>query len=193
MTRPASQTSLTLERFLELEREAVQKHEFMDGQMYAMAGAKRQHNLIVTNLVIALGLAAEGSSCQVMSGDMKVLVMDQPKVSYYPDVVVVCDEDDDEDYTTKPCLIVEVLSQSTGRIDQTEKKINYQRLESLEAYLIVHQNQKRIDVHRRISSNEWTVEEYGPDAEIELDCPKMTLKLEDVYKRIQPRLEEETT
>jgi Uma2 family endonuclease len=193
MTKPANQTTLTLERFLELEREAVQKHEFVDGQMYAMAGAKRQHNLIVTNLVTALNLIAENTNCQVMSGDMKVLAQTQPKISYYPDVVVVCDEDDNEDYTTKPCLIVEVLSQSTKRIDQTEKKINYQRLESLEAYLIVHQNQKRIDVHKRISSSEWTVEEYGPDAKIELDCPKMTLKLEDVYKRIQPKLEEETT
>lgn len=184
MTKPANQTTLTLERFLELEREAVQKHEFVDGQMYAMAGASERHNLIVMNIAFALKLAAKSSTCRVMSSDMKVLVQENPPISYYPDVVVICDETDDDPYIKrKPCLIVEVLSESTGRIDQSEKKTNYQRLESLKAYLIVHQDQKRIDVHRRTSSNEWTVENHEAE-EITLECPKMVLKLEDVYESV---------
>jgi Uma2 family endonuclease len=184
MTKPANQTTLTLERFLELEREAVQKHEFVDGQMYAMAGASERHNLIVTNLLVALKLAARASKCRVMSSDMKVVVQAEPPISYYPDVVVICDETDNDPYIKrKPCLIVEVFSESTQRIDQSEKKINYQRLESLKAYLIVHQEQKRIDVHRRTSSSEWTVEHYETD-QITLECPNMVLKLEDVYESV---------
>lgn len=184
MTKPANQTTLTLERYLELEREAVQKHEFVDGQMYAMAGASERHNLIVGNLYTALRAAARGSKCRVMSSDMKVLVQEEPPISYYPDVVVICDEADDDPYIKrKPCLIVEVLSESTQRFDENEKRWNYQRLESLKAYLIVHQNQKRIDVHRRTSSSEWTVEHYEA-SEITLECPKMVLKLEDVYESV---------
>jgi Uma2 family endonuclease len=184
MTKPANQTTFTLERFLELEREAVQKHEFVDGQMYAMAGASERHNLIVTNLLVALKLAARASKCRVMSSDMKILVQAEPPISYYPDVVVICDETDNDPYIKrKPCLIVEVLSESTQRIDQNEKKINYQRLESLKAYLIVHQDQKRIDVHRRTSSSEWAVEQYEA-GEITLENLNMVLKLEDVYESV---------
>jgi Uma2 family endonuclease len=184
MTKPANQTTLTLERFLELEREAVQKHEFVDGQMYAMAGASERHNLIVTNLLVALKLAARASTCRVMSSDMKVVVQEEPPISYYPDVVVICDKTDDDPYIKrKPCLIVEVLSESTQRFDENEKRWNYQRLESLKTYLIVHQDQKRIDVHRRTSSNEWTVEHYEAD-EITLECPNMVLKLEDIYESV---------
>jgi Uma2 family endonuclease len=188
MTKPANQITLTLERFLELEREAVQKHEFVDGQMYAMAGAPnqhktRRHNLIVTNLVTAFNLAARATDVQVMSSDMQVVISAEPPVSYYPDVIAVCGYDGNEDFTTRPCLVIEVLAESTQRFDQNEKRWNYQRLESLKAYLIVHQDQKRIDVHRRTSSTEWTVENYEA-GEITLECPNMVLKLEDVYESI---------
>jgi Uma2 family endonuclease len=186
--------TLRLEQYLGFERVASRPNEYVHGKLRVRPGKNQKHCLIVTNLICAFHAATRDSALHVMANAMKVILEKEPLIVYYPDVLVIPEvKGNNNDYVTKPCLIVEVLSEDTEHIDKTEKKINYQRLESLEAYLIVHQNQKRIDVHRRISSSEWTVEEYGPDAEIELDCPKMTLKLEDVYKRIQSKLEEEAT
>ena len=186
MTRSAHQTTLTLEAFLEFELNAPEKHEFVDGQIYAMAGASERHNLIVGNLYAALraGARAVASKCRAMTSDMKVVIEADPRVSYYPDVVVVCDETDDDPYIKrKPCLIVEVLSESTQRIDQSEKKINYQRLESLNTYLIVHQDKRRIEVHHRLEQG-WVSSSLEDAAEVALECPNMVLELEDVYESV---------
>ena len=184
MTQHAKQITPTLEAFLEFELNAPEKHEFVDGQIYAMAGASERHNLIVTNLLVAFKTAARASKCRVMSSDMKVVIEADPRVSYYPDVVVICDETDDDPYIKrKPCLIVEVLSESTQRIDQSEKKINYQRLESLKTYLIVHQDKRRIEVHQRLEQG-WVSSSLEDSAEVALECPNMVLKLEDVYESV---------
>lgn len=188
MTKPANPSTLTLEQFLEFEREAVQKHEFVDGFIHAMAGASRRHNLIVTNLVFQLQSAvrARESTCRVMANDMKVVVGQQPRVAYYPDVVVACDDSDDaEHFTTNPCLVIEVLSESTARVDQGEKKFNYQRLESLRAYLIVHQDTRKLELHRRTVEG-WALEVLEGQGEMGLECPEATLTLETVYEGIAP-------
>jgi Uma2 family endonuclease len=183
VTQPASQSTLRLEQYLEFERAASRPNEYVRGEFRVRPGKNQKHCLIVTNLVCAFHAATRDSAFRVMVNAMKVILEKEPLIVYYPDVAVVCDEDENEDYTTKPCLIVEVLSEDTRHIDQNEKRWNYQRLESLKAYLIVHQEQKRIDVHRRTSSSEWTVENYEA-GEITLECPNMVLKLEDVYESV---------
>ena len=90
---------------------------------------------------------------------------------------------DDPYIKRKPCLIVEVLSESTQRIDQSEKKINYQRLDSLKTYLIVHQDNRRIEVHQRLEQG-WVSSSFEDAREVVLECPKMVLKLEDVYESV---------
>ncbi len=180
-------STISLEQYLELEERATTKHEFVDGQLYAMAGATENHNLIVGNIVFELTLVARAKKekrCRVMQSDMKLTIVQPPIVSYYPDVIVICDDSDDNAlFKTKPCFVVEVLSDSTKRIDLTEKKTNYQRIDSLKAYMIVHQDQQLVELHRRLENNTWQLEQYT-DGKIEIPCPSTTLTLEQIYAGI---------
>ena len=182
-------STISLAQYFEQEECAEVKHEFVDGQLYAMAGATENHNLIVGNIVFELTLVARAAKkrCRVMQSDMKLTIIKPPIASYYPDVIVVCDESDDNPiFKTKPCFIVEVLSDSTKRIDLTEKKTNYQRLDSLKAYMIVHQDQQLIEVHRRLENNLWQPEQYA-DGEIEIPCPSTTLTVAQIYAGLDVR------
>jgi Uma2 family endonuclease len=179
---------LSLEQYLEREIHASTKHEFVDGQLYAMAGATETHNIVCGNIVFFLQLATRAAKkhCRVMQSDMKVVIEIEPRVAYYPDIVVVCDETDtNPNFKTRPCLIVEVLSESTKRIDQTEKKSNYQRLESLQAYVLVHQDQQFIELHRRLEDGTWQLEQYQVGDSLALPCPETTLTLEQIYEGVQ--------
>ncbi len=175
----------TLEEYLELEQEAPFKSEFVDGQLFAMVGASDSHNIITLNIGSALRVAARGSKCRVMASDMKVLIQKRPQIVYYPDVVVTCDETDRERYfRSRPCLVVEVLSDSTKRTDRNEKKLHYQRISSIKMYLIVDQNSKRVEVCRRSEDGTWQAETLENEGLIELECPNTTLTLEQIYEDV---------
>jgi Uma2 family endonuclease len=179
---------LSLEQYLEREIHATEKHEFVDGQLYAMAGATETHNIVCGNIFFLLQLATRAAKkrCRVMQSDMKVVIETEPRVAYYPDIVVVCDDTDrNPNFKTRPCLIVEVLSESTKRIDQTEKKANYQRLDSLQAYVLVHQDQQFIELHRRLEDGTWRLENYQSGGSLELPCPSTTLTLEQIYEGVE--------
>jgi Uma2 family endonuclease len=178
---------LSLEEYLAREVDAPIKHEFVDGQLYAMAGATEAHNLICGNLVFALQLATRAAKkrCKIMQSDMKVLITSSPRVAYYPDIVVLCDETDtDPNFKTRPCVVIEVLSESTKRIDQTEKKSNYQRLESLKAYVLVHQDERFVELHRKLEDGTWQLEQYQAGDSLALPCPETTLTLEQIYEGV---------
>ena len=173
---------ITLEQYLEREEYSDTKSEFVDGQLYAMAGANEPHNIIAGNIVFALQLATRATEkrCRIMQSDMKVVIATTPPVSYYPDIVVVCDPTDDtKNFKTRPCLLVEVLS---GRTDKTEKKTNYQRIDSLKAYMIVHQDQQLVELYRQQPNGTWQLERYGAGDSLELPCPSTTLRLEQIYE-----------
>ncbi len=118
---------LTVEEYLKLEQDVEVRHEYVAGQIYAMAGASEAHNLIVTNLIAILRPHLRGSSCRTFVSDMKVKVKtQQADIFYYPDLLVTCDSNDNKKYfKTNPNLIVEVLSDSTETTDRREKRINY--------------------------------------------------------------------
>ena len=140
-TKPV-RTGLTFEQYLELEHASPVKHEFMDGQMFMLAGASDKHNHLAGRLYAWL-LNAEKGACRTFFADMKVRT--PAGVGYYPDVLVVCDEEDDDAYVKqKPCLIIEVLSPSTEAIDRGEKLHNYRTFESLQAYVLVNQEVMRL-------------------------------------------------
>ncbi len=185
MTLMLNKPVLTLEEYLEAERRAAKRHEFVDGHLYAMAGGSRHHNRITLNIASALLAASRGTPCEVYSSDMR-LVIRQPslEISYYPDVFVACQNEDVTDYRTNPCLIVEVLSDSTARFDQTEKKLNYQRLETIKTYLIVHQNLKRVEINQRDPDGQWVKSWLENEGLIELECPNTTLTLEQIYEDV---------
>ena len=168
------------QEYLDGEQHSELRHEYIDGQVYAMTGASDRHGLILNALAYALTPAARRKGCQLFTSDMKLrLEMGGKTVFYYPDLLLSCDPQDREPYFRRlPCLIVEVLSESTARIDRREKLLAYQGLPGLQAYLLVEQDARRVELYRR--ANDWCVE-YHDEGEVWLDCLEMALPLADVY------------
>jgi Uma2 family endonuclease len=176
---------ISVEDYLAGELQSEVKHEYLDGYVYSMAGAKNKHNRLGARIIIALGRELAGSPCEVYTSDTKIFVENPTpprKRFYYPDVVVVCEPSDDElSYQEKPTLIVEVVSESTRRIDEYEKLYAYTSLVSLEAYLIVETDAPVVYLHRR-KGDEFEYELYeGRGAVIDLPEIGATLSLAELY------------
>ena len=179
-----SKHAMGVEEYLAGELHSELRHEYIDGQVYAMTGASRAHGLIANALAFALTPAARRKGCQLFTSDMKLrLEMGGKTVFYYPDLLLSCDPQDRETFFTRaPCLIVEVLSESTARIDRREKLLAYQGLPSLQTYLLLEQGVARAELYRR--ANGWCVE-YVEQGSIRIDCLDMDLALAEVYADIQ--------
>ena len=177
---PATKTTISVEEYLDGEPLSEIRHEFIDGLVYAMGGASRPHGLIVNALAYALTPAARRRHCQLFTSDMKVRlnIAGQP-IFYYPDLLLSCDPNDRDAYfSSRPCLIVEVLSESTERIDRREKLLAYQTLPSMQEYLLVAQDRRHVEVYRR--ANDWRVELADAGA-IRLECLDATVTLDEIY------------
>ncbi|HRJ60441.1 MAG TPA: Uma2 family endonuclease [Azospirillaceae bacterium] len=137
------------EEYLAGELVADVKHEYVDGEVFAMVGASRRHDRIVVNLILKLAPLAQRRGCAPHTGDIKVRVA-AANAYYYPDFVVACDKGDRDEYVIEaPALIVEVLSPSTEAVDRREKRVNYGKIPSLMEYLTVAQDRRRVEVWRR--------------------------------------------
>lgn len=172
---------MTMEEYLETEIAREVRHEFVHGQIYAMAGSSVRHNQICFNLVMHLG-SRKPEGCRVYQTNMKLRVRDE-KV-YYPDIMVVCTPTPANNYyETEPCLLIEVLSPSTKDIDQREKADVYRSIPSLQTYLIVDTESKTV---RRywLEGQEWQVQDYVGDGEIPLPCLEAAIGLEQIYRGI---------
>src|SRR5437660_7721120 len=135
MSVPRRLHRLSVDEYLEAEKDSPVRHEFIDGQIYAMAGASDRHNRISINLTKALDDRLTDGPCEVFMADMKVWVSET--IFYYPDVVVACDGPGADSYYRKhPKLIIEVSSPSTERIDRSEKLLAYKQVKSLKEYVI---------------------------------------------------------
>ncbi len=176
------QPLMSVAEYLAFEEQSLIKHEFAAGQAFAMAGASVRHNRISLNIGARLHQASRTGPCEAFIADVRVHI---DEVIYYPDVMVCCDPDDrDPNLKSRPCLVVEVLSDSTERIDRGEKLYNYQRIPTLEAYLLVSQDQLRVDLYRRAGSV-WQFTTYSQwEDHVSLPCPETTLALSDIYERI---------
>lgn len=177
---------ITEAEYLESEKLADEKHEYVNGTVYAMAGTSKRHNRIAVNIVRALPLRRQdGTPCSVYSSDVKVRV-GKVKSYYYPDVIVGCEQDEADDYyLEKPCLIVEVTSQSTQWKDFTEKLVAYQKLASLQVYLIVAQDQPQVTLFYRDTEGGWDVARFDNlEQSFTLPCPECTLTLADLYEGV---------
>ena len=144
MATTAAPTHLTPETYLELERKAITKSEYVNGEIIAMAGASFAHNFITLDTVIYLSNQLLASECEVAStGDLRVKVS-QTASYFYPDIVVVCGEPQAEDNTfdtlINPALIVEVLSASTETYDRDEKFTHYRQIDTLQEYILISQD-----------------------------------------------------
>ena len=158
---------VTPEEYLEWEKHQEIKHEYRDGDIYAMAGASDAHVTIAGNIFALLRNNVRGSNCRVYISDMKAR-LEKFNRFYYPDVLVTCDTRDQENnnYKCYPKLIIEVLSDSTEAFDRGDKFIDYQSLESLEEYVLINTKHQRIECFRRNEQGLWVLEVYHADCEI---------------------------
>ena len=161
-----SQSPLTPDDYLQLETESVIKHEYMNGDVYAMARASDVHVTIAGNLFALLRSHVRGSNCRAYISDMKARI-ETHNYFYYPDVMVTCDDRDRETATYKrfPKLIVEVLSDSTEAFDRGDKFTHYQTLDTLEEYVIINTRHQRVECFRRTPDNLWLLQTYTPESE----------------------------
>ncbi len=182
------QRHLTVEEYLALERESETRHEYLDGEIFAMSGASREHNLIGTNIVGALHPQLKRSGCEQYANDMRVWIPSAGLYTY-PDVVVVCDpphfEDDECETLLNPTLIVEVLSPSTEDYDRGRKFAYYRSIPSLQVFVLVAQDRAHVEVFTRQPDDRWLLWETDDlDGTLELPEIGATLKMADVYDRV---------
>jgi Uma2 family endonuclease len=164
MIASPQQPHLTPEEYLQMEAQSPVKHEYIDGQIYAMAGASDPHVTIAGNLFALLRSHVRSSGCRVYISDMKAQIEALNRF-YYPDVLVSCDERDRETSTYKrfPTLIVEVLSDSTEAFDRGDKFADYQNLESLREYVLINTKRQRVECFRRNDEGLWVLQFYMPE------------------------------
>lgn len=176
MTQPAALHHIGLDDYLQGELASDIRHEYVAGQVFAMAGAGEVHNRIAGNLFFHLRAATRGTPCGLFISDMKVRVAAH-EAFYYPDVLLTCDPHDRESlYKTSPCLIAEVLSPSTEIIDRREKLIAYRALASLRDYLLVAQDSRRAERFRRTEAGDWR-HEILDDGVLTFTCGGLEVRL----------------
>ncbi len=185
MGLPKLKTKVSVEDYLEGEKISPVKHEYVEGEVYAMAGASDDHSRIVINLITALSIHLRDSSCEPFSNDIKVRVTS--KVYYYPDVLVSCEENpEDAHFRNSPILIIEVTSPSTKHIDRREKLLFYQQMPSVQEYAVIDQHKIKIELHRRQPNGGWITYYFDrEDKEIELQSVNLILPIEEIYRRVR--------
>ncbi len=188
-------TRLTPTEYLARERKSATKSEFIGGQIYALAGASEQHNLITSNVIVSFGTQLRKRPCRVYPSDMRVRI-DEGRAYAYPDVTVVCGEprfeDEKRDTLLNPMVIVEVLSRSTERFDRGRKFQGYRSLESLTEYLLIAQDVCRIEHYVRQPEGHWLLSEAtGLEGEMLLPTIDCRLSFADVYDKVdlEPQVE----
>ena len=178
---------LTPEEYLQLEAASDSKHEYINGEIYAMAGATDTHVTIALNIAVMLRSHLRGSGCRVFISDMKVRIETKNRF-YYPDVMVTCETKDRENSTYKqfPRLIIEVLSNSTEAFDRGDKFADYQSLPSLQEYVLINTKKARIECFRRTEEGLWLLQFYElEDSQFKLTSVDFTSKISDVYEEVE--------
>ncbi|MBD2312053.1 Uma2 family endonuclease [Desertifilum sp. FACHB-1129] len=176
---------ISAEDYLEAEKTSPIKHEYIQGQVYAMAGASDAHVTISLNLAAMLKNHLRGGDCRVYITDMKAQI-DSLNTYYYPDVMVTCDRADREfDYFKRhPTLIVEVVSPSTEAFDRGDKFIDYQTIETLTEYVLISQTRFRVDCFRRNPEGQWVLQSYSPGEEVYLASIDFRTGLDTIYEDV---------
>ncbi len=166
--------------YLAGEKIAETKHEYIDGEVFAMTGASASHNRISLNVATLFNVHLDGKPCQPYMSDMKIKVCTK---YFYPDVLVDCSGlADDSHVTEKPTLIVEVLSKITRRMDETTKRIAYTQIDSLLEYVLIEQDFVDIEIIRRRTG--WQSERFYLGDSLTFESIALTLTVEDIYARV---------
>lgn len=181
-------TKLTPEEYLEFERKSGIKHEYFGGEIFAMSGAKRNQNVIAWNIGGELRQKLKVKNCEAYPADMRVFVPETGLYTY-PDLVVVCGEpkfqDDIFDTLLNPILLIEVLSDSTESYDRGKKFQHYRSIESLREYVLVSQDEARIEKYVKQGDGFWVLSEAaGLEAEIKFNSIDSVIALNEVYDKV---------
>jgi Uma2 family endonuclease len=183
--QPKARRYFTPEEYLAIEREAEYKSEYFDGEIFALAGASREHCIISGNIHALLHAQLRGRACNVYISDMRVKVDALGKYTY-PDVVVACDERFEEahgDTLLNPRVIFEVLSPSTSAYDRGRKFAHYDRVESLGEYYLVHQDHRHVESYFREADGSWHHSgAVGIGSGIVIPTIGCELELADIYE-----------
>ena len=182
------ETRLTPEEYLRIERAAEWKSEYIDGEMFAMAGASPRHAQIAANLIRELGNQLLQGPCIVYNTDLRVAT-DPQRHCTYPDVIVACEPpgyvDTQLDTLTNPTFVAEVLSESTEKYDRGEKSERYRALASLAEYLLLSQDRVHVELYTRQADGTWLLREWSdPAEEIELVSLRCRLKIAGIYAKV---------
>lgn len=181
MGLPKLKPRISVEDYLEGEKVSEIRHEYLDGDVYAMSGASKRHNRITLKLLRKLTNHLDGTDCETFFTDVKLRVKHVNRF-YYPDLVVVCGHDDEHDYyVTKPTIIVEVLSPTTALTDKREKWFAYQEIEGLKEYVMIEQETERAEVYRKRDDGLWSFIEFEAHEEIELESVGFRMPMSELY------------
>ncbi|MBE9012405.1 Uma2 family endonuclease [Pseudanabaenaceae cyanobacterium LEGE 13415] len=184
----------TPEEYFAWEAQQLEKHELIDGHVYAMTGGTRNHSDVAGNFLLLIKSHLRGSGCKTYNSDCRVNILDTSNY-IYPDLSVTCDSRDtfSSQYITFPCLIVEVLSDSTEAYDRGKKFEKYRRNPNLVDYVLVSSNEMAIDIYHRNHAGDWVILSYRKGDQVELKSIHLSLSIEQLYEEVvfEPQNQEE--
>jgi Uma2 family endonuclease len=175
----------TPEEYFAWEEQQLERHEYMDGEVYAMSGGTINHGDIAGNFLSLLKSHMRGRGCKTLNSDCRVSIVGSTKY-VYPDISVTCDERDQTtaQYITYPCLIVEVLSPGTEAYDRGNKFKMYRRNPSLQEYVLVSADMMEIELFRKTDTDDWRIINYQAGDTVELKSINLICQIEQIYEDI---------
>ncbi len=174
--------TITAEEYLGGEKISSTKHEYVDGRVFALAGTSDTHNRISVNLIVGLDEASRRKGCGLFAADLKLSIFGERY--YYPDLMVTCEPEADSYIKEKPCLIVEVLSRSTASMDRREKVDAYLSLPTLQAYILVDSQMRRVEAFTRTPEG-WREEHWQGDGVVPFACLDASLEFAQIYRGLE--------
>jgi Uma2 family endonuclease len=184
MSASASHGRYTLEDYLGVEEMSSVRHEFADGQIFAMAGGTPEHAALSASALVLLGSKLRGGHCRPYSADLRIRVL-ATGLATYPDAAVICGEvardPTSPTHVTNPSVIVEVLSPSTEEYDRGEKRAHYQQIETLKEYVLIAQDRRRVEVFVRTSAGAWEHRVHASGDAVELPSLGLTFPTDELY------------
>ena len=177
---------LTIEEYLQFERESVQKHEFYNGEVFSMAGAGPRHNKIFSNLFGEVAYRLKGKTCQAYGGDMRIHIPENSLFTY-PDISIICGDillsDEDKDTTIQPTVLIEILSSSTKDYDRGGKFKLYRDIPTLKEFILIDSESINVEVFRINANAHWELEEYKALSEtLRIPSVEIAIPLSEIYE-----------
>ncbi len=177
---------ISIKEYLDQEKVSFQKHEYYKGEIFAMAGAGNRHNVIFSNVFIALGIALKGKKCRPYGSDLRIYIPENTLFTY-PDISIICNDiissPDDEDTAVEPTVIIEILSPATRNYDRGEKFMLYRDIKTLHDYVLIDSQSIHAEVFSINQNNLWELKEYKHVGDnLVLNSIEFTMTLQDIYE-----------